>query len=115
MELLFALFMTEKESNKNLILPTGDEVISSEENSPTGEGYFPLQILSEKYGYAKDHLGWLSRTGRIEAIRHGKYGKWHASEESLKKYQLSLIPSTSAGTVLIAGFQPGISGSKPRI
>src|SRR3989344_502414 len=99
MELLFALFMTEKESNKNLVLPTGDEVISSEENSPTGEVYFPLQILSDKYGYAKDHLGWLSRTGRIEAVRHGKYGKWHASEESLKKYQLSLIPV--------------ISGSKP--
>src|SRR3989344_9399431 len=99
MELLFALFMTEKESNKNLILATGDKVVSSEENSPTGEGYFPLQTLSEKYGYAKDHLGWLSRTGRIEAVRHGKYGKWHASEESLKKYQLSLIPV--------------ISGSKP--
>src|SRR3989344_5505597 len=99
MELLFALFMTEKESNKNLVLPTGDEVISSEENSPTGEVYFPLQILSDKYGYAKDHLGWLSRRGGIKSVGKGKYGKWHASEESLKKYQLSLIPV--------------ISGSKP--
>src|SRR3989344_1410599 len=47
---------------------------------------------------AKDYLGWLSRTGRIEAVRHGKYGKWHASEESLKKYQLSLIPVISGST-----------------
>src|SRR3989344_3352690 len=47
---------------------------------------------------AKDYLGWLSRTGRIEAVRHGKHGKWHASEESLKKYQLSLIPVISVST-----------------
>ena len=50
MELLFALFMTEKESNKNLIFPHGDEIVSREENPQNSEEYFPLQILSEKYG-----------------------------------------------------------------
>ena len=63
--------------------------------------YLPLHDLANKYGYAEDHLGWLSRTGRIEAIRHGKYGQWHASEESLEKYQSSLIPSLSSRNVSV--------------
>ena len=70
MELLFALFMTEELIQKNLLISNG---------SPVERGYLPLQILSGKCGYAKDYLGWLSRTGRIEAIRHGKYGQWYAS------------------------------------
>ncbi|MDO8659414.1 MAG: hypothetical protein Q7K54_02320, partial [Candidatus Parcubacteria bacterium] len=78
--------MTEKKSKqiKSIVL----------EDSPIERGYLPLQILSDQYGYAKDYLGWLSRTGRIEAVRHGKYGQWYALEESLKKYQLSLIPGS---------------------
>ncbi len=60
------------------------------EDSQIGSGYVLLKALSDKFGYAKDYLGWLSRTGRIEAVRHGKYGQWYASEESLKKYQFSL-------------------------
>ena len=58
------------------------------------EGYSTLLDLSEKYGYAKDYVGWLSRTGRIEAIRHGRYGQWYASEDSLKDY-ISSIASAS--------------------
>ena len=53
-------------------------------------GYFSLQILSGKYGYTKDHIGWLSRTGQIEAIRHGKYGQWHVKGNSLKSYISSI-------------------------
>src|SRR3989344_8402503 len=55
------------------------------------EGYSSLLVLSEKYGYAKDYIGWLSRTGRIKAIRSGKYGQWYASAKSLKTYISSLV------------------------
>ena len=58
------------------------------------EGYFSLQFLSNKWGYAKDYIGWLSRTGRIEAIRYGKYGQWRASEDSLKNYIASLASAS---------------------
>src|SRR3989344_6006303 len=101
MELLFpsskssttgALFMTENKSKINIVLSA-----SGEGDSPIKRGYLPLKGLSEKYGYAKDYLGQLSRSGRIEAVRHGKYGQWYASEESLKNYQLSLtvVPLSS--------------------
>src|SRR3989344_3478586 len=53
-------------------------------------GCFPASDLAEKYGYAKDHVGWLARTGRIQAIRYGKHGKWYASDKSLVEYQSSL-------------------------
>ena len=104
MELLFALFMIEKELITNNLVSLND--------SPIGRGYLPLQSLSEKYGYAKDYVGWLSRTGRIEAVRHGKYGQWYASEESLKKYQLSLIPSSSKA-IPAKESQLVVSESKP--
>src|SRR3989344_2710030 len=101
MELLFpsskssttgALFMTENESKINIVLSA-----SGEGDSPIKRGYLPLKSLSEKYGYAKDYLGQLSRSGRIEAVRHGKYGQWYALEESLKNYQLLLtvVPLSS--------------------
>src|SRR3989338_2187057 len=83
MEPLFALFMTEKKLKINMVF----------EDSPIERGYLSLKSLSEKYGYAKDYLGQLSRSGRIEAVRHGKYGQWYALEESLKRYQLSLKPT----------------------
>src|SRR3989344_4406540 len=57
------------------------------------EGFLPIKILAEKYGYAKDYVGWLSRTGRIEAIRHGKYGQLYASEASLQNYRQTLVES----------------------
>src|SRR3989344_3838008 len=50
-------------------------------------GCFPVSDLAEKYGYAKDHIGWLARTGRIQAVRYGKHGKWYANEKSLIDYQ----------------------------
>lgn len=54
------------------------------------KGYFTLIVLAKKHGYAKDYIGWLSRTGRIKAIRYGKYGQWYASEISLSNYTASL-------------------------
>ncbi|KKT82684.1 MAG: hypothetical protein UW79_C0002G0001, partial [Candidatus Yanofskybacteria bacterium GW2011_GWA2_44_9] len=59
-------------------------------SAPEQDGFFPLQVLSEKYGYAKDYIGWLARTGRIQAIRYGKYGQWYASETALAEYRQSL-------------------------
>ncbi|MDP6583692.1 MAG: hypothetical protein QF535_03475, partial [Anaerolineales bacterium] len=53
-------------------------------------GYFPVSDLAERHGYAKDHVGWLARTGRVQAIRYGKHGKWYANEKSLVDYQNSL-------------------------
>lgn len=82
---MFNSFMVETENKNNKVAERPD--------SPTERGYLPLQILSDRYGYAKDYIGWLSRTGRIQAVRYGKYGQWYASQESLKKYQLSLISS----------------------
>ena len=63
------------------------------QSSPEQDGFFPLQVLSEKYGYAKDYIGWLARTSRIQAIRYGKYGQWYASEVSLNEYRQSLTIS----------------------
>ena len=56
-------------------------------------GYVPLIVLADKYGYAKDHVGWLARTGRLQAIRHGRYGQWYVKEDSLKRYQVELAES----------------------
>jgi len=92
MELLFARFMTKNELKENIVL----------KDSPIERGYLSLKVLSEKYGYAKDYLGQLSRSGRIEAVRYGKYGQWYATEISVKKYQLSLS-------------QSAVSESKPEI
>src|SRR3989344_1279098 len=93
MELLFALFMTENKSKPNNSISSKDSLVE--------RGYLPLQNLSEKYGYAKDYVGWLARAGRLEAIRHGKYGQWYVLEESLKKYQ-ALKPSSK----IDAGYFP---------
>src|SRR3989344_5255502 len=72
----------------------GKSIVSTIDTVALPEGYFSLIVLSEKYGYAKDYIGWLSRTGRIEAIRYGKYGQWHASENSKKDYISSLASAS---------------------
>src|SRR3989344_2692443 len=72
----------------------GKSIVSTIDTVALPEGYFSLIVLSEKYGYAKDYIGWLSRTGRIEAVRHGKYGQWYASESSLKNYITSLASAS---------------------
>src|SRR3989344_7865250 len=70
---------------------TGKEKsVKSDQLSAPPEGYFSLIVLSKKYGYAKDYIGWLSRTGRIEAVRYGKYSQWYVHEESLKQYISSI-------------------------
>src|SRR3989338_11573440 len=72
----------------------GKSIVSTIDTVALPEGYFSLIVLSEKYGYAKDYIGWLSRTGRIEAIRYGKYGQWYAFENSLKEYVSSLASAS---------------------
>src|SRR3989344_1800124 len=53
----------------------------------TKSGYIPLRILAEKYGYAKDHIGRLARTGRIQAVRCGNRGEWYALEASVVNHK----------------------------
>ena len=46
-------------------------------DDPVNKGYFQANDLAERYGYAKDYIGWLARTGRVQAIRYGKlYGSF---------------------------------------
>src|SRR3989338_11517848 len=79
MELLFS-WMSEDILNKRNKL-SEEQIIE--------EGYRPLCFLSDKYGYAKDHIGRLARTGRIQAIRYGNRGQWYAKEEEVRDYQIS--------------------------
>ena len=80
--------MTSTKRNKNIFNENPD--------SPLKEGFFPLQILEQRYGYAKDYIGWLARTGRVQAVRYGKYGQWYVSEVSLKNYRNSLTSAALA-------------------
>ena len=59
------------------------------------KGYYSLAVLAKKFGYVKDYVGWHSRTGKIKAIRYGKYGSWYASEESLADHVSCLISRPS--------------------
>src|SRR3989344_8661306 len=78
--------------------------------SPENKGYFPINDLAEKYGYAKDHIGWLARTGRVQAIRYGSHGRWYANEKSLLNYRQSLVDkpriSTSTKISPVPSFVP---------
>ena len=74
------IFLLDKSDKKN------KEKVISKESSSTG-GYLLIKSLADKYGYTKDHLGWLARSGRIEAVRYGKKGQWYAKEEDVKNYQ----------------------------
>src|SRR3989344_8328100 len=85
----------------------------------TKSGYIPLRILAEKYGYAKDHIGRLARTGRIQAVRCGNRGEWYALEASvvnhkkeiseerfnlaLPKVANSIVPSTPKSDFVTLG------------
>src|SRR3989344_3633489 len=77
MELLFS-WMSEDILNKRNKL-SEEQIIE--------EGYRPLCFLSDKYGYAKDHIGRLARTGRIQAIRYGNRGQWYAKEDDIRDYK----------------------------
>src|SRR3990167_10963280 len=71
---------------ENLDILTPSEAFDEPE---TRDGFLPLNILSEKYGYAKDHIGRLARTGRIQAIRYGNRGQWYAREDQVRDYLAS--------------------------
>ena len=47
--------------------------------------YLPLLTLAQQFGYAKDYLGWLARTGKIDAIKSTS-GQWFAREMSVRTY-----------------------------
>ncbi|MDP4001684.1 MAG: hypothetical protein Q8P69_01415, partial [bacterium] len=47
--------------------------------------YLPLLTLAQQFGYAKDYLGWLARTGKIDAIKSTS-GQWFAREMSVRAY-----------------------------
>lgn len=47
--------------------------------------YRPLFELADRYGYAKDYLGSLARSGRISAIKSSN-GQWYARESSVRSY-----------------------------
>lgn len=64
------------------------------------EGFFPLQQLAQKHGYAKDHLGRLARQGKVRAMRYGTKGEWHVNEDSLLEYRRELMERTAADTHL---------------
>ena len=49
--------------------------------------YRPLLELAQRYGYAKDHLGLLARTGKIDAKKSAT-GQWFASESSVRGYHV---------------------------
>lgn len=56
------------------------------------EGFFPLRPIAEKYGYSKDHLARLIRTGRILGVRKGNNrGDWFVQEASVKKYHQDMV------------------------
>ena len=51
------------------------------------DGFLPLVALAEKHGYARDHIGRLARTGRVQATRFGNSGDWYVNEASLDNYR----------------------------
>jgi len=77
-------------------------ILDTNPDSPARKGFFPLHILEERYGYAKDYIGWLARTGRVEAVRYGKYGQWYVSDVSLKNYRKALAEAQPAAAKLVA-------------
>src|SRR3989344_8294483 len=79
LELLYALGMTDDKNPNN-------QFNGSETEFLLKEGYFPLRTFTSKFGYSKDHIGRLARTGRIQAVRHGSKGDWFVHEASLERY-----------------------------
>jgi hypothetical protein len=49
------------------------------------EEYLPLAELAEICGYARTHLGWLVRQGRLAAVKHG--GRWYATLGAVDRYR----------------------------
>src|SRR3989344_3081628 len=79
LELLYALGMTDEKDQNNQFNGFETEALLK-------EGYFPLRTFTSKFGYSKDHIGRLARTGRIQAVRHGNKGDWFVHEASLERY-----------------------------
>lgn len=49
------------------------------------DNYRPLLELARQYGYAKDYLGILARSGKIDA-KKSSTGQWFALESSVREY-----------------------------
>lgn len=58
---------------------------SPESNVP--QGYVAIKVLAQQSGYAVNHIAWLARSKRVDAIQRGNKGQWLVQESSLKKYQ----------------------------
>ena len=50
--------------------------------------YRPLAELSGPSGYSTDYLGWLVRSGRLEAVKRA--GRWYANPEAVERYRLEV-------------------------
>ena len=72
--------------------------LESKKESLQNRGYFGLKLLARKYGYAKDHLGLLARTGKVKAIQFGNRHEWFIHEGSLKDYlgEIKEIPRSQS-------------------
>jgi hypothetical protein len=44
-----------------------------------------LAELAASAGYSVNHLGWLVRQGRLDAIKRG--GRWYSTPEALRQYE----------------------------
>jgi cell filamentation protein, protein adenylyltransferase len=49
------------------------------------EGYQPLAELARVTGYARTHLGWLVRQGRLAAVKRG--GRWYSTLAAVERYR----------------------------
>ncbi len=51
----------------------------------------PLADLADKYGYSRDHLAFLCRTGQVQGIKTGR--SWMSTDEAVGKYQKDITVS----------------------
>src|SRR5665213_418975 len=61
-----------------------NQILDTVDSRPLRE-YVSLYELAKRHGYAKDHLGWLARAGKIDAVK-ASTGQWYAREASFQDY-----------------------------
>ena len=55
--------------------------------APINGEYYPAGVLAKEFDYAVDHVSWLARTGKVQALRKGK--RWYVTRASLQAYKES--------------------------
>lgn len=58
--------------------------------------YYRLSDLAAMTEYSVDHLGWLARQGRLEAVKRG--GRWYSTVAAVERYRAEV-----AGEIIIEG------------